>query len=168
MPPCRPFATQKIAELTQLTLKSLSPERVKSLSSFILVFLIGAAGCVSSPIYHVPSEGHFFNVRQKDGKNLFTVVDSHSVDSYQQVFLSAAPLREERPSDSKADFVFTEILDGKVIKEYVLYRDGEMLSAGQWFRVDAAWHYRWRIMYDPKRAAEDMKKDEPATKAQLP
>jgi hypothetical protein len=123
--------------------------------------LIAASGCASRSSSSVPPDGHAFVVKEPGGKHCFTVVDSHAVEGYKEVFQHAAPLASGLQAEAKADFEFVEFVDGRAVKSYALYREGEVLSEGRWYRVDAAWHYRWRIMYDPAHAAEFLKEGEP-------
>jgi hypothetical protein len=135
---------------------------MKWLLTCALTVLITASGCASRSSYAVPSSGRFFVVQEPGGKQHFTVVDSHAVEEYEEVFQQATPLAGGSASEAKADFEFVEIVDGRAVKQYALYRGGEIFSDGRWYRVDARWHYRWRIMYDPAHAAEFLKKGEPA------
>lgn len=137
---------------------------MKRLIPYAVAALFLVSGCASRFSYHVPSRGHFFVVQEPGGKHCFTVVDSHAVEGYEEVFQWATPLAMGLPPEARPDFVFVEIVDGRTVEKYALYREGEILSAGRWSRVDAGWHYRWRIMYDPAHAVEFLKKGEPAAR----
>jgi len=121
---------------------------------WVFAAMLLTPGCQHRAEYAVPPTGHFFFVQTPNGLQRFTIVDTQMVEGYAEAFRSAIPLASGLPSDAKADFEFTETLDGKILNKYALYRKGEILNNGRWYRVDATWHYRWRIMYDPEHAAD--------------
>jgi hypothetical protein len=138
---------------------------MKRLVPYALAALLAASGCASRSGYEVPVAGHFFVVQVPGGRKLYTAVDYHIVEGYEEVFRRAGPLAVGLPPEARADFEFVEIVDGRVVKTFALFRRGEVFSDGHWSRVDAAWHYRWRIMYDPTHAAESLEKGEPEARA---
>lgn len=131
---------------------------MKRLIPYSVVTLFVVSGCASRSSYHVPSRGHFFVVQEPGGMHCLSVVDTHSIEGYEEVFQRAIPLAMGLPPKTMPDFEFVEIVDGRAVKKYALYREGEILSAGRWTRVDGDWHNRWRIMFDPAQAAEFLMK----------